>query len=101
MVDTQIQPVSAGGRLLKKSAELSANPFRIYRVPVVSSMRGARWLAVGIILLFVVAAFANFRTSAEAAKLLKLENSMALPGFTGDFDHFAVDGKGGRLFLAS
>ena len=25
---------------------------------------------------------------------------MALPGFTGDFDHFAVDEIGGRLFLA-
>ena len=31
---------------------------------------------------------------------LKLLRSVALPGFTGDFDHFAVDEKGGRIFLA-
>ncbi len=31
---------------------------------------------------------------------LRLEGSIPLPGFTGDFDHFAVDEKGGRLFLA-
>jgi DNA-binding beta-propeller fold protein YncE len=31
---------------------------------------------------------------------LKLEASIALPGFSGDFDHFAIDEKGGRLFLA-
>ncbi len=31
---------------------------------------------------------------------LRLEGSIPLPGFTGDFDHFAVDEKRGRLFLA-
>jgi DNA-binding beta-propeller fold protein YncE len=31
---------------------------------------------------------------------LKLEASIPLPGFTGDFDHFAIDEKGGRLLLA-
>jgi DNA-binding beta-propeller fold protein YncE len=32
---------------------------------------------------------------------LKLIATTALPGFTGDLDHFGVDLKGGRLFLAS
>jgi DNA-binding beta-propeller fold protein YncE len=36
---------------------------------------------------------------AEVAPL-RLEGTIPLPGFTGDFDHFAVDEKGGRLFLA-
>lgn len=31
---------------------------------------------------------------------LELAGTITLPGFTGDFDHFAVDEKGGRLFLA-
>jgi DNA-binding beta-propeller fold protein YncE len=100
IVDAQIQPESAGGRLLKKSAEFSANPFRIYRAWVVSRMAEARWWVLGIVLLFVVAMPASFRAPAQAGVPLKLEASMALPGFTGDFDHFALDKKGGRLFLA-
>jgi DNA-binding beta-propeller fold protein YncE len=63
-------------------------------------MAEAHWWALGIVLLFVVGIPASFRVSAEVAKPLKLETFMALPGFTGDFDHFAVDEKGGRLFLA-
>src|SRR5215470_12195280 len=38
-------------------------------------------------------------TSAEAA--LVLEGRSELPGYSGDFDHFAVDLSGGRLFLAA
>jgi DNA-binding beta-propeller fold protein YncE len=37
---------------------------------------------------------------AQVASPLKLEAAIPLPGFTGDFDHFAADEKGGRLFLA-
>ena len=37
---------------------------------------------------------------AQNSAPLKLEASIPLPGFTGDFDHFAIDEKGGRLFLA-
>ena len=85
---------------MKKSPEFSAAPFRIHRVSVVSNLTEARRWALGIVLLFVVAISANFRASAELAIPLKLETSVALPGFTGDFDHFAVDEKGGRLFLA-
>jgi len=43
---------------------------------------------------------ASFRARAQAVVPLKLQTSVALPGFTGDFDHFAVDEIGGRLFLA-
>src|SRR5437899_10546728 len=50
--------------------------------------------------MFVVAMTAKFRVPAHAALPLKLETSIALSGFTGDFDHFAVGKKGGRLFLA-
>src|ERR1700682_177892 len=32
---------------------------------------------------------------------LKLVATIPMPGFTGDFDHFGVDVKGNRLFLAS
>lgn len=31
---------------------------------------------------------------------LKLTGSVDLPGYTGDFDHFAIDTKDGRMFLA-
>jgi DNA-binding beta-propeller fold protein YncE len=31
---------------------------------------------------------------------LKLAGSIDLPGYTGDFDHFAIDRKDGRMFLA-
>lgn len=40
------------------------------------------------------------RAQAQDSLPLKLETSVALPGFSGDFDHFAFDEKGGRLFLA-
>jgi DNA-binding beta-propeller fold protein YncE len=85
---------------MKKSAEFSANPFRINRTSIVSQMTEGRWWVLGFVLLFVVAMPASFRARAQAAVPLRLETSMALPGFTGDFDHFAVDEKGGRLFLA-
>src|SRR6476646_1220396 len=36
----------------------------------------------------------------SAAAPLKLAGSVDLPGYTGDFDHFAIDTKDGRMFLA-
>ena len=39
-------------------------------------------------------------TQSAAAGPLKLAGSADLPGYTGDFDHFAIDRKDGRLFLA-
>src|SRR6202171_5971213 len=57
-----------------------------------------RAVQAAIILLFCVTAVA--RSQEKTQTPLKLLRSVALPGFTGDFDHFAVDEKGGRLFLA-
>jgi len=53
----------------------------------------------GISMLVMVAALAPFARTKEIAPLRLLE-AVVLPGFSGDFDHFAVDEKGGRLFLA-
>lgn len=38
--------------------------------------------------------------AAQAADALKLAGETAIPGYEGDFDHFDVDVKGDRLFLA-
>lgn len=88
-----------GGRHLKKPQGFSASLFRIYRAFAVAQMAERCWWVVGIVLLFI-ATLASFPGLAEVAVPLKLESSMVLPGFTGDFDHFAVDEKGSRLFLA-
>lgn len=39
-------------------------------------------------------------SSSTADAPLKLAGSVDLPGYTGDFDHFAIDTKDGRMFLA-
>ena len=39
-------------------------------------------------------------TPSAAAAPLNLAGSVELPGYSGDFDHFAIDRKDGRLFLA-
>jgi DNA-binding beta-propeller fold protein YncE len=41
------------------------------------------------------------KTSAQEKLPLKLVATIPMPGFTGDFDHFGLDLKGNRLFLAS
>jgi hypothetical protein len=58
-----------------------------------------RWRILGIIMLMIVATLASLGRAKEVAPL-KLLDAVPLPGFSGDFDHFAVDEKGGRLFLA-
>jgi DNA-binding beta-propeller fold protein YncE len=40
-------------------------------------------------------------TGASADAVLVLQGRTELPGYSGDFDHFAVDLAGGRLFLAA
>ncbi len=47
------------------------------------------------------AARADGPASAAADAPLKLLGHADLPGYTGDFDHFAYDAKGNRLFLAA
>ena len=51
--------------------------------------------------LSVFIAFAAFTAAAQEKQPLKLVRTTPLPGFTGDFDHFAVDLKGKRLFLTA
>jgi DNA-binding beta-propeller fold protein YncE len=52
------------------------------------------------ILLFLFLAFA-LTSSAQVKQPLKLVATTPLPNFTGDFDHFAIDLKGKRLFLTA
>jgi hypothetical protein len=44
---------------------------------------------------------ADNANSATKASVLRIKGHVDLPGYTGDFDHFAVDLKGDRLFLAA
>lgn len=55
---------------------------------------------IQLICCMLVATFA-VPTSAQGKLPLKLESTTPLPGFSGDFDHFAVDLGGNRLFLAA
>ena len=70
------------------------------------SIAGRRSLAprIGAILLALLVASGGLAGAASAQATgrgpLQLLYVVPLPGFTGDFDHFAVDEKGGRLFLA-
>src|SRR6202165_356696 len=52
------------------------------------------------ICLVLLAAFAG-QDIAQDKQPLKLVARTPMPGFSGDFDHFAVDLKGHRLFLAA
>src|SRR5690349_23451538 len=55
---------------------------------------------ISVILLFVLLAAAQ-RVPAQEKAPLKLISTTPLPGFSGDFDHFAADLKGNRLFLTA
>src|SRR6266481_5463614 len=55
---------------------------------------------LGIAVLVLTATVPTPRARSDKAAPLQLLHAVPLPGFTGDFDHFAVDEKGGRLFLA-
>src|SRR5579863_8701550 len=61
------------------------------------SMHAKKLPAVAALLLLAISA----RTGAQEKVPMKLVATTPLPGFTGDFDHFAVDLKGKRLFLAA
>jgi DNA-binding beta-propeller fold protein YncE len=54
-------------------------------------------LAICSLVLLVLAVSSN----AQEKLPLKLVATTPMPGFTGDFDHFGVDLKGNRLFLAA
>jgi DNA-binding beta-propeller fold protein YncE len=51
-----------------------------------------------LVMLFVAL---SFQANAQDKPLFKLVATTALPGFSGDFDHFAIDLKGKRLFLTA
>lgn len=51
--------------------------------------------------LIVLAPLVSLTASAQEKPPLKLVTTTPLPGYTGDLDHFGVDLKGHRLFLAS
>jgi DNA-binding beta-propeller fold protein YncE len=55
------------------------------------------WLATCLISFTTLAG----NTKAQEKLPLKLVTTTPLPGYTGDLDHFGLDLKGGRLFLAS
>ncbi len=48
----------------------------------------------------MVAGCSKAPSPAVPAKPIKLGGTTDLPGYKGDFDHFAIDAKDGRLFLA-
>ncbi len=57
---------------------------------------------LGVILWLMPAiGFIALSTSAQVKQPLKLVATTPLPGFSGDFDHFALDLKGKRLFLTA
>src|ERR1700690_3623030 len=60
-------------------------------------MKMRKVLSLGSLLLF---GFAS-RFGAQEKSPMKLMATTPLPGFTGDFDHFGLDLKGKRLFLAA
>src|SRR5437899_7161613 len=57
-------------------------------------------LAAILLLMPAIGVFAP-STSAQVKQPLKLMATTPLPGFSGDFDHFALDLKGKRLFLTA
>jgi DNA-binding beta-propeller fold protein YncE len=59
----------------------------------------ACWTILGIIVASMVVTKASYARANEIVPL-QLLRAVPLPGFSGDFDHFAVDEKGHRLFLA-
>ena len=60
-----------------------------------------RWHHLGILMLVLFATVSGSWARSGEAPPLQLLQAVPLPGFSGDFDHFAVDEKGSRLFLAA
>ncbi len=58
---------------------------------------GFRKLALASLVTLALPAIAH----ADSNQPLRLEGSTPLPGYTGDFDHFAIDQATNRLFLAA
>src|ERR1700722_14762411 len=61
------------------------------------AMSAKKFLSIGALLFFAL----GIKLGAQEKLPLKLAATTPLPGFTGDFDHFGLDLKGKRLFLAA
>jgi DNA-binding beta-propeller fold protein YncE len=72
------------------------------RVPLIPSVLSALLLSVFAALPALAAsAAAQAAAGASSSTSLRHLGRTELPGYTGDFDHFATDVKGNRLFLAA
>src|ERR1700688_3022460 len=60
-------------------------------------MNAKKLLAIGGLVFIAL----SLRLGAQEKTPMKLVATTPLPGFTGDFDHFGLDLKGKRLFLAA
>src|SRR5260370_20870710 len=58
-------------------------------------------MLIAILWLMPVIGVVALSTNAQVKQPLKLMATTPLPGFSGDFDHFALDLKGKRLFLTA
>src|SRR6266478_5898762 len=65
------------------------------------NFRGAKKLRQSLKLCVMTLALSPLTVKAQEKLPLKLIATIPMPGFTGDFDHFGLDVKGNRLFLAS
>ena len=83
---------------MKKRFEPTANLHR--SKPLAAATRAAKFLRGILCAVTVIAALVALSSRAQVPSPLKLDATIPLSGFTGDFDHFAVDEKGSRLFLA-
>src|SRR3984957_19644392 len=60
-------------------------------------MHSKKMLTICALLFFAL----TLKSAAQEKSPMNLVATTPLPGFTGDFDHFAVDLKGKRLFLTA
>lgn len=64
-------------------------------------MLGTKTKVCALLLLTVVTCVSVLSRAADDKGPLILQKTVALPGYTGDFDHFAIDRTRGRLLLAA
>jgi DNA-binding beta-propeller fold protein YncE len=80
---------------------------RAQRIPMLFSSRAQQQqfqgdkLRQSLKIFMMTFALCTLRVKAQEMTPLKLIATTPMPGFTGDFDHFGLDLKGNRLFLAS
>ena len=85
------QPIDARELFWRASVKIKTRPV---------AARGGKVKRTAIVML--VCLVARLALAADpATSALTLYHSATLPGYTGDFDHFAADVSGGRLFLAA